>query len=79
MSVQDLLLYSKNVEDALREENRALRRQLTDSQLDLDDATRSRRELQQQVANAESRNRDLAQDNHHLKVRVTGQSRRDSY
>ena len=77
--MQDLLLYSKNVEDALREENRSLRRQLTDLQLDLEDATRSRRELQQQVANTESRNRDLAADNHHLKVRVTGQSRGDSY
>ncbi|KAL0470197.1 hypothetical protein QR685DRAFT_246664 [Neurospora intermedia] len=65
--IEDLLRYSKNVEDALREENRALRRQLTDAQLDLEDATRSRRDLQQQVANTESRNRDLAQDNHHLK------------
>lgn len=77
--MQDLLLYSKNVEDALREENRSLRRQLTDSQLDLEDATRSRRDLQQQVQNVESRNRDLATDNHHLKVRLAGQSRPDSY
>lgn len=46
---QDILVYCERTESALRSENEALREQLKNAILDLADATKSRRVLQQQV------------------------------
>ena len=52
---QDLLIYCERIEVGLRSENARLAKELQDTQLDLDDARRSRRDLQQQLNNAEQR------------------------
>lgn len=46
---QDLLIYSEAVERQLREDNTRLLAELSDTQLDLEDSKRSRRELQQKL------------------------------
>ena len=52
---QDLLIYCERIEVGLRSENARLAKELEDAQLDLDDARRSRRDLQQQLSFAEQR------------------------
>lgn len=42
------MIYCERVESGLRHENARLAKELEDAQLDLDDARRSRRDLQQQ-------------------------------
>lgn len=49
------MLYAEGIETTLREENSRLTKELTDAQLDLDDARRSRRDLQQQLNLAQQR------------------------
>ncbi len=49
------MLYAESIENTLRNENTRLTKELTDAQLDLEDARRSRRDLQQQLTAAEQR------------------------
>ncbi|KAK0652071.1 hypothetical protein B0T16DRAFT_94073 [Cercophora newfieldiana] len=65
--IQDLLVYAESVESKLRTENQNLISQLRDAELDLTDATKSRRELQQQLQLAEGQSTILLQENTHLK------------
>ncbi|KAL2075873.1 hypothetical protein VTL71DRAFT_816 [Oculimacula yallundae] len=53
--IKDLMLYAEGVESQYREENSRLTQELTDAQLDLEDARRSRRDLQQQLNHAQQR------------------------
>lgn len=68
---QDLLVYANDTENALRIENNTLSQRLQDAELDLDDARRSRRELQQQLNIATQRLSQYNMDNDNLKVMVT--------
>ena len=61
-------MYANDVENNLRAENDTLSRRLQDAELDLDDARRSRRELQQQLNIANQRLSQFNMDNEHLKV-----------
>ncbi|KAK0626776.1 hypothetical protein B0T14DRAFT_534862 [Immersiella caudata] len=65
--IQDLLVYAEGVESKLRTENQNLISQLRDAELDLTDATKSRRELQQQLQLSENQSNILLQENTHLK------------
>jgi hypothetical protein len=47
--IKDLLFYCQDMETGLRQDNARLAKELEDAQLDLDDARRSRREMQQQL------------------------------
>jgi hypothetical protein len=49
------LIYCERIETGLRHENARLGSELQDAQLDLDDARKSRRELQQKLQLAELR------------------------
>ncbi len=62
------MLYAERIESSLRHENTALRQELRDSRLDLDDAAKSRRELQQRLLDADTRMGYISQDNDNLKV-----------
>ncbi|PMD45888.1 C-x8-C-x5-C-x3-H type zinc finger protein-like protein [Hyaloscypha variabilis F] len=53
--IKDLLIYCEGMETGLRLENARLAKELEDAQLDLDDARRSRRDLQQQLNLAQQR------------------------
>lgn len=61
-------MYSESIESTLRAESASLRSKLRDTELDLDDATRSRRELQQQVQQLEVYREAVVQDNNFLKA-----------
>jgi hypothetical protein len=65
---QDLIVYSESIESSLREENATLLSKLRDTELDLEDATRSRRDLQQQVQQLQVYREAVLQDNNYLKV-----------
>lgn len=65
---QDVLIYANDIEVNLRTENTNLAGRLQDAELDLDDARRSRRELQQQLIEANQRMAQLNMDNENLKV-----------
>ncbi|KAK0706716.1 hypothetical protein B0T26DRAFT_657086 [Lasiosphaeria miniovina] len=65
--IKDLLVYSEGIETILRAQNQGLLIELRDAKLDLDDATKSRRDLQQQLQEVETRNMLISQDNSHLK------------
>ncbi|KAK3944539.1 hypothetical protein QBC46DRAFT_337578 [Diplogelasinospora grovesii] len=65
--ITDILLYCQTLESSLREENRNLNIQIQDAQLDLVDATKSRRELQQRLHQLEVSNDTLSTENHLLK------------
>lgn len=65
---QDVLIYANDIEVNLRNENANLARRLQDAELDLDDARRSRRELQQQLKETNQRMAQLKMDNENLKV-----------
>jgi len=56
------MIYADSVEKKLQQENADLRRQLQEIKFDLEDATNSRRDLQQRLIIAESRNGPDAQD-----------------
>ncbi|KAH8599496.1 hypothetical protein B0O99DRAFT_682272 [Bisporella sp. PMI_857] len=47
--IKDLLIYCERIERELRDENDHLRKEIQDANLDLEDARRSRRELQQKL------------------------------
>ncbi|KAJ9133588.1 CCCH zinc finger dna binding protein [Pleurostoma richardsiae] len=65
--IADLLRYCKNVEEDLREENRGLQEKLQNASLDLTDATKSRRALQQNVNKLEAAMSTVVKENEHLK------------
>ncbi|KAI0595834.1 hypothetical protein F4775DRAFT_567802 [Biscogniauxia sp. FL1348] len=67
--IKDLMIYAEHIESTLRKENSALHQQLRDLQLDLDDASKSRRELQQRLRDVEARIGFVTQDNDQLKNR----------
>ncbi|KAH6851238.1 hypothetical protein B0I37DRAFT_429791 [Chaetomium sp. MPI-CAGE-AT-0009] len=66
--IKDLIVYSELIESNLRAENAKLLGRIRDTELDLEDATRSRRELQQQVQQLEVSRQAVLQDNNYLKV-----------
>ncbi|KAJ1325008.1 cleavage and polyadenylation specificity factor subunit 4 [Microdochium nivale] len=53
--VKDLMIYADSVEKRLQLDNADLRRQLQEAKFDLEDATNSRRDLQQRLITLESR------------------------
>ncbi|KAL2289981.1 hypothetical protein FJTKL_00531 [Diaporthe vaccinii] len=65
--IKDLLVYCEHVESGLRQENSHLRSQISDANLDLADATKSRRELQQRVKELEHQIGFMTMDVDHLK------------
>jgi len=65
--IQDLLHYSKNISSTYQQENQQLQRLLQESQLDLADSVKSRRDLQQQLQHLESQKYSLSQANERLK------------
>ena len=70
--VQDLILYAESVESRLRAENASLVNRIRDAELDLEDATRSRRELQQQIQQLEVYRVAVLQESDYLKVLPCG-------
>ncbi|KAH7021115.1 uncharacterized protein B0I36DRAFT_367558 [Microdochium trichocladiopsis] len=60
--VKDLMIYADQVEKKLQQENADLRRQLQEAKFDLEDATNSRRDLQQRLITAEARAGFVSQD-----------------
>jgi hypothetical protein len=56
------------VESTLRHENQRLAKELEDAQLDLEDARKSRREMQQQLGIMSQRLNQFNMDNENLKV-----------
>ncbi|KAF3343546.1 Cytochrome c oxidase subunit 7A [Verticillium dahliae VDG2] len=52
--IQELLTYCERTQEGLRQENATLRHQLSESQLDLDDARTTRREFQQRLKVADA-------------------------
>ncbi|KAL1860595.1 hypothetical protein Daus18300_009085 [Diaporthe australafricana] len=67
--IKDLLIYCERVETGLRQENQLLHSQISDANLDLADATKSRRELQQRVKELEHQIGFMTMDNDHLKFK----------
>jgi len=67
--IKDLLIYCERVETGLRHENQRRTQELQDAQLDLDDARRSRREMQQQLNITSQRLGQYNMDNENLKNR----------
>ncbi|KAK4155035.1 hypothetical protein C8A00DRAFT_42269 [Chaetomidium leptoderma] len=66
--IKDLIVYSESIESTLRAENASLLTKIRDTELDLEDATRSRRDLQQQVQQLGVYREAVLQDNNYLKV-----------
>ncbi|EAQ86938.1 hypothetical protein CHGG_08191 [Chaetomium globosum CBS 148.51] len=66
--IKDLIVYSESIESKLRVENANLVSRIRDTELSLEDATRSRRELQQQVRQLEVYRDAVLQDHNYLKV-----------
>ncbi|KAH7155021.1 hypothetical protein B0J13DRAFT_521187 [Dactylonectria estremocensis] len=65
--IKDILVYAQDIETTLRDENRRLSERLRNTELDLDDATQSRRELQQRVQKYESQMQYISNLNDNLK------------
>jgi chromosome segregation ATPase len=63
------MLWSQHLQATLGAENEHLKGQVHDLQLDLTDAVKSRRELQQQLQEAEAKMDSMAQAHDFLKVR----------
>ncbi|KFY03584.1 hypothetical protein V490_00125 [Pseudogymnoascus sp. VKM F-3557] len=66
--IKDLLVYIDKLENDLRGENQRLLKELEDAHLDLDDARRSRREMQQQLTATSQQLGQYNTDNESLKV-----------
>lgn len=62
---QDLFIYCDYIETRLRQENQ----RLSDCELDLSDATKSRRELQHRIKTSEEKQDRLSKENEALKVK----------
>ncbi|KFX98838.1 hypothetical protein O988_04172, partial [Pseudogymnoascus sp. VKM F-3808] len=67
--IKDLLVYIDKLENDLRGENQRLLKELEDAHLDLDDARRSRREMQQQLTATSQQLGQYNTDNESLKNR----------
>ncbi|RSL42912.1 hypothetical protein CEP53_011945 [Fusarium sp. AF-6] len=65
--LQDLLLYCQGVEESLHQENQQLKIRLHEAELDLHAATKSRRDLQHSLSQAESRIKWVTDQNEELK------------
>lgn len=64
------MIYCEGMETGLRLENARLAKELEDAQLDLDDARRSRRDLQQQLNVAQQRVGQFSVDCDSMRVRA---------
>lgn len=64
------MLYAEHIESSLRHENALLRQELGDIRLDLDDAAKSRRDLQQRLRDTEAQMGYISLDNDNLKVNI---------
>ncbi|KAK8086746.1 hypothetical protein PG994_001720 [Apiospora phragmitis] len=67
--IKDLMIHCEHVESTLRKENHDLQTRLHHAQLDYEDATKSRRELQEQMKELRSQLGNVSQDNNVLKQR----------
>ncbi|KAI9734181.1 MAG: hypothetical protein M1818_006612 [Claussenomyces sp. TS43310] len=67
--IEELMYYCKHVETSLRNENSRLKQELEDATLDLEDARKSRRELQLECNIAKQRLSQFSMDNDNLKKR----------
>ncbi len=66
------MIYAEHVESTSRAENGRLAQQLRELTMDLDDATKSRRQLQHRLQDVEERMGFVSLDNSQLKVSTTG-------
>jgi hypothetical protein len=62
------MIYAEHIESTMRDENSRLIRQLRELTMDLDDATKSRRQLQHRLQDVEERMGFVSLDNDKLKV-----------
>ncbi|KAK6585022.1 hypothetical protein PZA11_003246 [Diplocarpon coronariae] len=67
--VKDLMIYAENMQTTLQDENTRLSKELSDALLDLEDARRSRRDLQQQLNLTQQRMSQYSADRDHMKNR----------
>ncbi|KAK7948499.1 uncharacterized protein PG986_009385 [Apiospora aurea] len=67
--IKDLMIHCEHVESTLRKENHDLQTRLHHAQLDYEDATKSRRELQEQMKELRAQLGNVSQDNNVLKQR----------
>ncbi|KAI8625878.1 C-x8-C-x5-C-x3-H type zinc finger protein-like protein [Xylariaceae sp. FL1651] len=67
--IKDLMIYAERVESTLHAENSRLVQQLRDMSMDLEDATKSRRQLQHHLQDVEERMGYISLDNDQLKNR----------
>ncbi|KAI3320608.1 C-x8-C-x5-C-x3-H type zinc finger protein-like protein [Xylariaceae sp. AK1471] len=67
--IKDLMIYAEHIESTMREENSRLIQQLRELTMDLDDATKSRRQLQHRLQDVEERMGFVSLDNDKLKNR----------
>ncbi|KAI1780669.1 hypothetical protein F4818DRAFT_396443 [Hypoxylon cercidicola] len=70
--IRDLLMYADGVESNLRTENSRLLQILNDTRLDLDDATKSRRDLQLRLRDMETRLGIIPDRNPYVMVLIDG-------
>ena len=64
------MVYAEHVESTFRLENALLRQEVRDIRLDLEDAIKSRRDLQARLRDAEARLEYTQQENDNLKVNI---------
>ncbi|KAK7397814.1 hypothetical protein QQX98_012817 [Neonectria punicea] len=67
--IKDILIYAQDIEGKLRQENQQLKDRLRDTELDLVDATQSRREFQQRAQEYKSQVQYVTNENDSLKNR----------
>lgn len=77
--IKDILVYAQEVETGLRQENVRLNERLRDTELDLEDATTSRRELQQRIQKYEAQIQYMTNQNDGLKLDIDGLKNRNPY
>ncbi|KAI0445684.1 hypothetical protein F4803DRAFT_547973 [Xylaria telfairii] len=65
--IKDLMIYAEHVESSMRAENSRLIQQLREMSMDLEDATKSRRQLQHRLQDVEVRMGFVSLDNDQLK------------
>lgn len=66
------MIYSEQMETSMRAENGRLVQQLRELRMDLEDATKSRRQLQHRLQDVEGRMGFASLDNNQLKVQPIG-------
>lgn len=66
------MIYAEHVESSMRAENSRLIQQLREMSMDLEDATKSRRQLQHRLQDVEVRMGFVSLDNDQLKVPPEG-------